>query len=296
MATTAKKTAAAGPKVSAGKGLAKWDEQLAQYATALAQEQQNTGSGIPTFSLKSGVLSLGEDQLPGNEMAVIILDGIHVNKYYAEGYDPDSRSPVTCYAFGRDPLTMAPHPEVVERGQQQADACSECPMNRFGSAEKGRGKACGNRARVLCIPAGNFKKGGEFVPINDLEHYQTAQAAFLDLPVMSAGEYAKYVKQLAGALHRPPFAVVTHVKVVPDAKSQFRVTFEAIEEVGPALIEALISRHEEAKQIVTQPLRLDAEEEEAPRGRGGKAKTAPKGKPAAGRGAPAAKKAVGRKY
>lgn len=295
MATSAKKPAAAGPKVSAGKGLAKWDEQLAQYATALAQEQQNTGSGIPTFSLKAGVLSLGEDQLPGNEMAVIILDGIHVNKYYAEGYDPDSRSPVTCYSFGRDPLTMVPHPEVVERGQQQADACSECPMNRFGSAEKGRGKACGNRARVLCIPAGSFKRG-EFTPINELEHYQTTQAAFLDLPVMSSGEYAKYVKQLAGGLHRPPFAVVTHVKVVPDAKSQFRVTFEAIEEVGPALIEALIARHEEAKQIVTQPLRLDAEEEEQPRGRG---KPGAKGKAQAkapARGAPAAKKAVGRKY
>lgn len=291
MATATKKTAgAAGPK-TAGKGLAKWDAQLAQYAQKVVDENKNIGSGIPTFSLKSGVLSLGEDELPNNEMAVIILDSAHINKYYAEGYDPDQRSPVTCYSIGRDTLEMVPHPEVVARGQQQADSCAECPMNRFGSAEKGRGKACANRARLLCIPAGTLeKRTGEFKPINDLEHFQTAGPAFLDLPVLSAGDYSKYVKQLGTAMRRPPFAVVTHVRVVPDSKSQFRVTFEAIEEVGPELIEALIARHEEAVEIVNQPLRLDAdEEEEKPKGRGkpvakkGAGKAPPKAVPARGK-------------
>lgn len=292
MATARKTAGTTGPSKSAGKGLAKWDEQLAQYAQRAVEEHKNVGTGIPTFSLKSGVLALGEDTFPGNEMAVIILGDTHVNKYYAEGYDPDVKTPVTCYAFGSDPTTMAPHAEVVARGQAQADSCAECPMNRFGSAEKGRGKACGNRAKLLVIPAGGFnKKTREFEAINEVDHYETVSPAFLDLPVMSAQDYSKYVKQLGAAMRRPPFAVITHVRVVPDAKSQFRVTFEAIEEVGPELIELLIRRHEEAGELVTQPLRLDADEEEAPaRGRG-----KPAAKKAGAKATPAAKTAGGRK-
>lgn len=294
MATARKTAGTAGPSKTTGKGLAKWDEQLAQYAQKIVDEHKNVGTGVPTFSLKSGVLALGEDEFPNNEMAVIILGDTHVNKYYAADYDPDSRSPVTCYAFGHDPVTMTPHEEVVARGQQQADSCAECPMNRFGSAERGRGKACGNRARLLVIPAGQFhKKTREFEPINELDHYESVTPAFLDLPVLSAQDYSKYVKQLGAAMRRPPFAVITHVRVVPDTKSQFRVTFEALEEVGPELIETLIKRHEESEAIVTQPLRLDAEEEaETPRGRGAKGAPAKK---AAGKAAPPAKAAAGRK-
>lgn len=277
MATATKKTA---DKKKPGTGLAKWDEQLAKYAQEAAATEANTGAGLKTFSLKSGVLSLDDQAMPNNEMAVIVLDHVLENIYYGADFDVDNPTPPICFAFGRDE-TIAPHKNVVERDQQQHDKCAGCPMNEYGTASRGRGKACANKRRLLCIPAGSFTKQGEFKFIDDVEHYEDAQPAFLKLPTTSTTAWALYVKQLAGALRRPPFAVVTKIKVVPDAKSTFKVQFEAIQELDDEdLMEVLIKRHEEARKLIEQPYNLDAEEqEEKPKGKGAKGKPAAKKAP-----------------
>jgi len=256
-----------------GTSMAAWDEQLAKYAEQAAATEANTGSGMKSFALKSGVLSFDGEALPNSEMAVIILDHILANEYFDTDYDPDTPQPRACFALGRDAIAMAPHESVVAAGQAQHATCQGCLMNEFGSAVKGRGKACGNRRRLIVIPAGTFdKRSGEFKMIEDESHYEQAQGAFLNLPVMSAQGYARYVKQLKGSLNRPPFAVVTRVKVVPDAKSQFLVTFEAIEELPAELIGTIIKRHEEAEELIMVPFSLvaDDQEEAAPK-KGGKA-------------------------
>lgn len=266
-ATTKGKEKAA-PATEPGKGLQPWDEQLAKYAAEAAAVEANAGSGLHSFSLKAGVLSLDDQPMPNNEMAVVVLDHILEDLYYANEYDPDAVTPPSAYALGRDEKTMRWSDDSI--APYAGELCKDSDINQWGSAKKGRGKACRNMRRLLMIPAGTFDKHGEFKLITDENHYKNAEMAFMKVPPTSITNWAVYVKQLAGALKKPPFAVVTKIKVIPDAKSQFKVTFEAMEELPADLFETLVSKHDQAAQLIMQPYDLsgDAEEKPEPKGKG----------------------------
>ena len=236
----------------------KWEKELAEMATVAAEQEASAATG-QFFGLKGGRLTFNDAPLPNNEMAVIVLDGILENVYYEDKYDPESPQSPTCFAFGRDEREMKPHDKVVKAQNPQ---CLNCPLNQFGSADVGKGKACRNTRRLAMIAAGTMQNG-RFVPFEDLDHFETASAAYMKLPVTSVKGYATFVKQLAGSLKRPPFAVFTKVKVVPDDKSQFKVTFEALAAAPTDLLTVLKKRHEEAKEAIDFPY-VPAEESEKP--------------------------------
>lgn len=281
-------TAAATPKASQTTAVTNWDEELAKQADASAAMEANTGGG-QYFSLKGGILALNDQAIPNNQMAVIILDSILENVFYEGEYDPDNPTPPTCFAFGRDENTMAPHENVVARGQGQEEQCLGCPMNAFGTAEKGRGKACRNTRRLGMIPAGDLTIDGRFTAFTEGDHFATAAAAFMKLPVTSVKGYASFVKSVSGSLRRPPHGIFTKVKLVPDPKTQIRVVFEPIAAVPNELLAIIMKRNLEVKAVIEQPYILDVEEKPAkpePKGRGAKA--------AAGGGRPTVKKATGK--
>jgi hypothetical protein len=68
------------------------------------------------------------------------------------------------------------------------------------------------------------------------------------------------VKQVAGTLKRPPHGVFALVKVVPDAKSQFRVLFEVIDKVPNELMGVIMQRHKEVQSLIDFPYQIDTEE------------------------------------
>ena len=277
-------------KTSTSTAVAKWDEELARQAQIAAAAEESTATG-QFFSLKSGVLSFNDAPVPNNEMAVVILDSILENVYYEGKYDPDNVQGPRCFAFGRDEKTMEPHKIVVESGNSMAGAsgqCAGCEMNEWGSADTGRGKACRNSRRLGMIAAGTLENG-KFKQFDD-EMFETAAITFMKLPVTSVKGYAAFVKQIAGALKRPPHAIFTKVSVRPDPSSQFKVVFEPLAQVPDDLLGTIMKRHEEAQAVIEFPYTPFNEEEQKPaRGRGGKA--AP---PA--RGAKAAPPARGKRY
>lgn len=252
------------PKKSAGTAMTQWDEELAKYAAASATAEANAGSGLQSFSLKAGVLSIDDNAMPNNEMAVIVLDAIFENVYYEEEYDPDNPSPPSAYALGRDEDELRWSEDSIPK--YAGELCSESDINQWGSADKGRGKACRNLRRLLMIPAGTLdKRTGEFKMVTDEEHYAKVKPAFMKLPPTSTTNWSNYVKQLNGSLRKPSFVIATLVKVVPDTKSQFKVTFEALEEMPAELFEVLLRRHKEAEQLIMQP--YDMSERDQPRER-----------------------------
>lgn len=266
--------------------IATWDEELARQAEMAAGMENSTATG-QFFGLKSGQLTFNDAPIPNNEMGVVILDAILENVYYEGAYDPDSPQGPTCFAFGRDEKSMAPHQIVVDAGNQQCGTsglCDGCEMNVFGTAEVGRGKACRNTRRLAMIPAGTFENG-KFKAFTDSDHFETAAIAFMKLPVTSVKGYAAHVKSVAGALKRPPHGIFTKVKVVPDPKSQFKVLFEPLSQVPDDLMEAVMKRHSEAQSVIDFPY-VPFDEDDAP------AKPVRRGAKAA---KPAAK-ARGRKY
>lgn len=266
---------------------AKWDEELARQAAESAKMEESTSTGS-FFGLKSGVLAFNDSPLPNNEMAVIILDSVLENVYYEGKYDPDEPQGPVCFAFGRDEKDMHPHQVVIDNGSACSEMCQGCDNNEWGSADTGRGKACRNTRRLAMIPAGKFEANGKFKAFTDIEHFESASIASMKLPVTSVKGYAAFVKQVTGALRRPPHAIFTKVKVVPDPSSQFKVTFEALSQVPDNLMGVIMARHEEAMANIEQPYSLG---DDAP-ARGKKPAKGAK-KPAA---KPATKSARVRKY
>jgi hypothetical protein len=251
-----------------------WDEELAKQAEIAAGMEASVAAG-QFFSIKAGVLSWNDAPIPGNAMPVIIVDSILENVYYEGEYDPDTPQSPTCFAFGRDDKTMSPHKDVIAAGNQQCGAsglCAGCEMNEFGTAEKGRGKACRNTRRLAMIPAGNFDKSGKVELIDDEDHFKSTPIGFMKLPVTSVKGYAAFVKQVAGALRRPPHGIITKVSVVPDPKTQFRVVFEPIDKVPNELMGIIMDRNKEAQAVIDFPY-TPVDEEPAPKARRGAAKS-----------------------
>lgn len=251
-------------KKSQSTQMATWDEELAKQAAISAGMEESTASG-QFFSTKSGVLSWNDSPIPGNQMAVIILDSILENVFYEGSYNPDTPQGPICFAFGRDDKTLAPHANVFTAGTNQSMACHGCPMNEFGTADVGRGKACRNTRRLALIPAGSFDAQGKFNMVEDPSHYENTAVAFMKLPVTSVKGYAAFVKQLAGGLKRPPHGIVTKVSVVPDVKSQFKVVFEAITKVPNELMAVVMKRNLEAQSMIDFPYSVGEDEDEAPK-------------------------------
>lgn len=275
------------PKETQTTAIANWDEEMAKQAQAAAAMEASTATGN-FFGLKGGILTWEGAALPGNQMGVIILDSILENVFYEGAYDPDTPQSPVCFAYGRDEKTMVPHADVVANGTAQCEGCHACPKNEFGSADVGKGKACRNTRRLAMISAGTYEqevKNGPLVfhAFEDPEQLESSPIGFMKLPVMSVKGYAGFVKQVAGALSRPPHGIFTRVFVVPDPKSQFRVMFEAIGQVPNELLGVVMQRNKEAQASIEFPYMLGEEFEQ-------------QAKPAAKRGAKAQAPSRARKY
>lgn len=256
--------------------LAKWDDQLAAEAQAAAAMEANSG-GVRFLSVRGGVLTWNDAPVPGNQMAVVILDTIFENVMYTEEFDADSPSSPDCFAFGRDEASMEPHKVAKEAGTAEEGPCKGCEKNEWGSADKGRGKACRNVRRLGLISAGQLGPTGKLKLIDEPDYYgKDGELAFFKVPVTSVKGFAGFVKQVASALRLPPHGIVTKMSVQPDPKTQFKVVFEPIQEVPKSLIPSIMKRRDEVKGIIDQPYAPREEASERP------AKGKAKGKAARG--------------
>jgi hypothetical protein len=259
-----------------GTDIVDWEAEMAAQAAQATEAEKLTGGG-KFFSTKSGVLTFDDTPMPGNQMAVVILDSIAENVYYGSSYDPDNRAPPKCFAFSRDESgtllsieDMEPHSIVdkeTDTFERQADGCHSCPNNEWGSAETGRGKACGNRRRLAVIPAGSYVsqgkgKGYELELFDDEELFAKSDFAFVKLPVMSVKAYTRFVHSVAEEFKRPPHGVFARIWLEPDQKSNFRVEFEVLEEVPKALLPVIMRRHTEATKEIAFPYTPFVPEEE----------------------------------
>lgn len=257
-----------------------WEKEMGEAAVAQGSRATVTG-GFKSISTKSGVLSIDDNPVDDNELRVIVLAFMYENKMYEAKYDPKTPSTPVCYAFGTGEKgeVMKPHEEAPT---PQHDNCKDCQFNQWGSADTGRGKACGNVARLLCITEDSME---------DAETLIDSEARLLSVPVMSVRNWATYLLSSLEPLKRPSWGVITRIKVVPDIKSQFKITFkfEGLVDFNDALYSAMKKKVKEAETTIVNPYPvLEVEEKPAPRTAGKKvvAVPGPRGKvvaaPAAG--------------
>ena len=246
-----------------GTALTDWEKEMEAQAAVAAGMASSTG-GAQFFSVRAGQLSFDGMPLPGNQMGVVILDWVLENVYYEGDFDAENPVPPTCFAFGRETAAdMRPHDVVFEADQAQHETCRGCPQNEWGSAVRGRGKACRNIRRLAIIPAGTIDANtNRFTAFADPAQFEKAGVGYLKVPVTSGRGFDTYVKQVAGALRRPPHAVFTRVVVRPDPKTQVAVTFEPLEPAPTDLIPILMQRHRAIMSELEQPYSLTVEERE----------------------------------
>lgn len=261
-----------------GTAITNWDEELARQAQVGAALTSSSEGG-KFFTMRAGVLKYDDAELPGNQICGIVVGWCLENVFYADKFDPDQKTPPTCFAFCKNPEDkdeMAPHEDVdkLDVFERQSDDCADCPQNQWGSAERGRGKACSNRRRLAIIPAGTYKslgknKGFELELFDDPEHFRKADIAYLKVPVTSGKNWDNYVKSLMEQMARPAHGVITVISVVPDDKSQFKVEFELEDRVPNELMGEVMERHKKAIAEIDFPYRPRADDEEGDRAEGG---------------------------
>lgn len=229
-------------------------EKFGHHVDRDAQAASGAGGAFPFISLEGGVFTLLEEEL-GTEQDVIILDAAHENTYYDTPYVKGERQHPTCFAIGRDQKELAPPADLETRVH---DTCKGCTMNEFGSSSTGRGKACGNRVRLVLLPA----EGLEAAKVGEIE------GARLRVPVTSVKNFSTYTKKLGKVLGRPLFSVVTRLEVAKSKKhAQFELKFSPAGAINDAdVLEALEARVREAEDYVMEQPQVASETEEQGQG------------------------------
>lgn len=210
--------------------------------------------GWTFFKTRGGVFEFNEEEL-GKSMEVVILEAIRENVYYEGGYDPSNPLPPVCFAMNKKVEDLAP-PEDLK--SKQADKCSECSMNVFGTAEQGRGKACKNSVRLVVVPW-----------VSNVEELSKIEGARLRVPVTSVKGFSAYTNKLTKGLHLPLLAAVTKISTKPLKAGGWEMLFEPIGGIESRdTIQILKARREEAHaSLVALPQAGNPDETSAPKQR-----------------------------
>lgn len=231
-------------------------EYYRRAAEAYAATERTFSS---TISAKNGTMMLGDQPIPGNQFAAVILDAVRVNTFYTTAYNPNSVDPPVCYAIGRNDAELAPHPDMAKDMsyfRPQADRCSGCPHNQFGSRGQGQGKACSNKRRLYVLLAGTYgmtPMGLQMNPFMDPEHYRETPFYQVSLPPTSLKAWGEYVRGSAAQYQRPMFALVTRVFLYQHPQHGKEAWgFEALGPAPDAWAPIIAERHNTALSEIMQ--------------------------------------------
>ena len=234
--------------------------QLTEMYRKMAEQQASTERRIGTsISVRNGIMSVGDQPIPGNQFAAVILDAARLNTFYPTAFNPQSMDPPVCYAVGRDDAELAPHKDMqkdLNYFKPQADHCSACPHNEFGSGRTGQGKACTNRRRLFMLLAGtyNMTAGGlQMAPFMEASHYETTSFLQMTLPPTSLKAWGEYVRGATAQYQRPYFGLITRVYLYPHPKhGKEAIGFETLAPIPDDWAPAVFGRFNEAQSEILQ--------------------------------------------
>lgn len=228
--------------MSESKELVNWEERFAERREA-RKEQIEFGSNRIRIT-QSGMFRTPDDR-EGKAIKVVVLDFMSVNLYYDSAYDRDNPKPPACFAIGPNPRTLVPSENSPAK---QAEKCGICPLNEYGSALTGKGKACKNTRLLAVVPAN--------APEDDVW--------LLSIPPTSIRFWDKYVAQVSAEHGVDVAQVITSIH--QDEKQTFAAPrFSVDGMIGVNELAAYGRRFEEARAALeTEP---NVEDYEPPKGK-----------------------------
>lgn len=256
--------APAGAKKSKSSGaLVALEQRFAEDAQAAAAKEPVTGG--MTIRTDKKRFSYGETVLPTPLKAVVLAQSYY-NAYYDTPYDPEDPQPPACFAVAHDSEGLVRHPKAPRSPVGEGTPCALCPMNAFGTADRGRGKACNNYRRLAVALADDPALEGD----GDLTW------ATLQISPTGLGAWSKYVKGLAKIENRPPHGVVTAFGFDPERNSPCVVEVGYEKLTDPAVIDKVYGKRQ---QILEEQslLSIPDTSPRAPSAKAGKAAKGAKG-------------------
>jgi len=262
-----------------GKALQPWEKRAAERAARASTTAASTGGASQSINTRGGRFTIDGAEVEDNVLRCVVLDFCIDNHLYNDDFDPDHLSNPDCFALGRiyNPSKgepMGPKPEEVD--EPKSDICWTCEYggnNAWGTADRGRGKACKNTRRLLLISEGDLE-----------EDLGAAEVRKLTVPVTSGRAWDAYVEQVKQH-GRDPAGVLTQIDIKPDPKTQFKLTFKMIGLIEDEAMTEVLDKADSVESELFKPYgKPGEEEEEVENDRGSKAvargKKAPARKPA----------------
>lgn len=247
----------------------------AQEAVAAAPQ----GEAVKRVVGKDMIFWLGEQEL-GETIKVIVVADAHLNVWYPDAYDPENPAPPGCFAVGPSlqkdaagqvvPGTgeagLKAHPTSPKiQGGPNGHDCATCELNKFGTAETGRGKACGNTRQLAIVMA------------DDPAFRDKSELTWAQLAISPTGlaPWGKFVASLAKIEGRPPHGAVIEFGFNKRAKEErarkavVAMGYQLIQDVGIAQkVNALRKSILESGALI-RPLPVDVREPAKANGKGG---------------------------
>ena len=137
----------------------------------------------------------------GTEFECVILGSIFENVWYDREYDPDDKEvhdPI-CFAFNSINAQLAP-PSALKTAINKK--CDGCPKNEFGSASRGKGKACRNYRRVAVVPWDSVEGKAN-----------TEEIGIIRIAPTGLQTYAKFVNKIVTMGGKDPVQFVTQFAI-----------------------------------------------------------------------------------
>jgi len=226
----ATKPKAASTAVVAKKSTAVVDiKALLKQQAAAVSDKTEPASGISIRVTQDKQFLLPDGRKSSGPIDVVIVEFNSQNRFYETDFDAKNVVPPSCFSIGQNPKTLVPSNNSPVK---QADACSSCPMNEFGS--KKDGKACQNSRVMAVLPP----DADENTPIWLLRTSPTACKGF-----------DAYVGSVVGSFAVPPIGVVTEIGF------DSSVTYSKLTFGNPRPnenVESMIGRQEEARRLLDQ--------------------------------------------
>lgn len=254
---------------SGGKSLAVLSEELARLAQ---DESANVPQSAGQFISVKGKRFTFQDEVIPSPLSVIVLDHALTNAFYSNGYEEGNPQPPDCWAVGKTEKELVPLATLAGRVH---DTCAGCPNNEWGSADKGKGKACKN-GRILALIAIDAK--AKKLTAKAVEE---ATVAYMRLSPTALRPFNGYLKRITGTLSKPLFTIVTALSF--DESSDYPVVLPSFvdELTDEAAIRALMAKREAIQDelLAGYPLKATSDEDDSPAPKKGRSQAA---KPAKG--------------
>ena len=124
--------------------------QMAAQVSADLARLGNTGGKDTIRITQDKKFQFPDDTTYEGPLDLVVVDFVYRNEYYTGAFNRKELTAPACFAVSPEQATLTP---TNNSPQKQAEKCSGCQWDKFGSSPNGDGKACKNTVYLAVLPS-----------------------------------------------------------------------------------------------------------------------------------------------